>query len=70
MSLQNKMPIDWDIDILDYWQTSLSSYKKHHAQEIETVTSDKVSKDILDTLPIKEEKEGGATTTTTRRGGV
>ncbi|KAI9265383.1 hypothetical protein EDC94DRAFT_54640 [Helicostylum pulchrum] len=47
------MSVDWDVDVIDYWQTSLSSYKKHHEQDIQ-VESDKVTRDILDNLPIKE----------------
>ncbi|KAG2229669.1 hypothetical protein INT48_008901 [Thamnidium elegans] len=47
------MSVDWDVDVIDYWQTSLSSYKKHHEQDIQ-VESDKVTGDILDNLPIKE----------------
>ncbi|GAA5811022.1 hypothetical protein MFLAVUS_004451 [Mucor flavus] len=47
------MSVDWDVDVIDYWQTSLSSYKKHHEQDIR-VESDKVTLDILDNLPIKE----------------
>ncbi|KAG2195776.1 hypothetical protein INT47_005753 [Mucor saturninus] len=53
-----KIPKDWDTDVIDYWNASLSSYQKHHdvnneeEQSFELVTSS-----FLDSLPVKAKQD-------------
>lgn len=53
---QPKIPTEWDVDVIDYWNASLSSYKKHHENADIEVDSNTVTSEFLDSLPVKQKQ--------------
>ncbi|KAI7888084.1 uncharacterized protein EV154DRAFT_518629 [Mucor mucedo] len=52
------IPKDWDTDVIDYWNASLSSYQKHHdVENEEEQSSELVTSSFLDSLPVKAKQD-------------
>ncbi|KAI8991334.1 hypothetical protein BDF20DRAFT_844138 [Mycotypha africana] len=65
-STKGELEIDWDLNVLEFWDATLSSFKRCHEAKEQYTDSKQVTEDLLKNLPLKQQKsiKESATTVT------